>query len=911
MPRTKPLRRDDVQKRLLEGLGQAQAMLIAGSESARSFEHLLNLMLDVTQSEYGFVAEALQTPGGQAYLRTHALTNIAWDEATRALYDAHRLGGMEFRNLNTLFGAVLRTGEALIANEAPSHHQAGGVPAGHPPLHTFLGLPLKVAGKLTGMIGVANRPGGYTAELVEWLEPFGAVCGGMILAYRTRAQKLELERERTAFFENSAALLAVASTEGQFLRVNQALCEALGYSAEELCSVPYLTFVHPDDLEKAQRHVGALVAGQAALDNLELRCRTKAGSYRWLSWIAPPAAPGSNVLFASARDVTREKELFAEVERLALVARRTNNAVVITDRDGRIEWVNEGFTRLSGYTLAEAVGRRPSNFLHGPQTDRSVVGRMGLARQSGRSFCEEVVNYRKDGQPYWVEIEVQPVMNEHGSVDHFMAVEVDITERKTAEKTRAEYVAQLEATTHELESARQRAEEASRAKSEFLAVMSHEIRTPMNGVLGMARLLLETDLAPAQREMAETVMASGESLLSILNDILDFSKIEAGRMDLEQIAYELEPVLESVVDLMQPVAEARGVHLVFWFDPALATHRVGDPMRLRQIVLNLVSNAIKFTSQGLVSLRAGPAGGGLGRLRIEVEDQGIGIPAEKLPRLFRAFTQVDSSNTRRFGGTGLGLAIVKQLAELMQGSVAVRSEVGVGSVFTVELVQEPASATPLVAAVPPRCTPVPPVTVTGEEEFRAAVGQLLARLQESAGSAPQLPPVALTQPAPVWPLKSRWLLDSLYGSSSASAAPPAAAVPQLRFSGLRVLLVEDNPVNQRVGARLLEQLGCQVQVACDGVEALIIARRDPFDLIFMDFQMPEMDGCEATRRLRASTHCNRGTTIVALTAAATESDRRRCLDAGMDGFLTKPVTPAALTRVLQEYTGKGVLAPDT
>lgn len=1008
-----------VQRRLLEGLGAAQALYISGASPWDCFEHLLNLLLEITGSEFGFIGETQHTAEGKLYLRTHAISNIAWNEDTRALVERHRQKGLEFHNLNTLFGAVVRTGEAVLANDAAHHPEARGTPHGHPPLREFLGLPLKASGTVIGMIGIANRPGGFAEPFAESLAPFASVCAGLIVAYRSHALNRELQTEREAYFERSAGLLSVISTAGHFLRVNPALCEALGYPPNELCAEHFSKFVHPEDRAAMVAAHEALIEGKP-ISGFINRFLCKDGAVKWFSWDCPPPSPGSSTLYASARDVSHRIELFTEVERLALIARHTNNSVILTDPAGRIEWVNEGFTRISGYTLDEVKGRSPGSFLAGPETDSATSRLMGAARRAGKPFFVQVVNYAKSGRRYWLEIEAQPILDAKGRITHFMAIQLDITARKEAEaalrrsermfkdagemaqvgaweldletqrlvwsdevcrihevpldfrpelpsaidfyapearpvianaveratqtgetwdlelplitakerriwvraRGRAEYsggravrlygtfqditarraaaeanvlhVRELEAATRELESARQRAESASLAKSEFLAVMSHEIRTPMNGVLGMTRLLLDSGLSAEQHEMAETVMQSGESLLSIINDILDFSKIEARKMELDSIPYDLEQTLESALDLLHPGAHEKGVRLVFWFDPTLARQRMGDPGRLRQIVLNLLSNAIKFTPHGIVFLRALP--GERGRLRIEVEDEGIGIPAHHVETLFRPFSQLDSTPARRYGGTGLGLAIVRELTALMNGSVDVSSELGKGSLFSVE-VEQPARTNFFL-------TPGahPPVEVAGPPELARGISLLLDRLQSYASADPSLTPVELTAEDCEWPLKSRVLLDRLYGHRVPAALAGLAPDPGEKFSGVRVLLVEDNSVNQKVGARLLEKLGCHVDIAVNGNEALRLARRTPYDIVFMDCQMPEMDGFETTALFRQLDLPVSATPVVALTAAATENDRQRCLSSGMNGYLTKPVTLAALSQVRREHT---------
>jgi len=359
-----------------------------------------------------------------------------------------------------------------------------------------------------------------------------------------------------------------------------------------------------------------------------------------------------------------------ESRRLALVASRTNSGVVLTDTEWRVQWINDGFTRLFGFTLEEIRGRQPFTFMIGPETDPRTLEAMSQAGAAGRPHVGEILNYAKDGRKVWVELEVQPVRNEQGILTGFMGLQLDITQRKQ------------QAT--QLREAKEAAERANVAKSQFLAMMSHEIRTPMNGVIGMASLLLDSPLTPDQRESAETIRQSGQALLTIINDILDFSKIESGRLELDHTEFSLRDCVEGAVDVLGPAAAAKQLDLICEIPGDVPAMVRGDPVRLRQVLVNLVGNAVKFTERGevLVKVRVLAQSAPQVDVVFTVWDTGIGIPAEHMEKLFQPFSQVDASMTRRYGGTGLGLAICRRLVELMGGGISVESEVGRGSSFS-------------------------------------------------------------------------------------------------------------------------------------------------------------------------------------------------------------------------------------
>jgi len=649
-----------------------------------------------------------------------------------------------------------------------------------------------------------------------------------------------------------------------------------------------------------------------------------------------------------------ERRLGVEIDRFFTLS---PDGLAIVGWDGRFQRINPGFTRLFGYTLADLDGLSPLDLTHPDDADEQ---RRRVDRVQGGSTLKGLESRfrHKSGDYRWIEWSAVPVPESRANY----AVARDVTGTRTAR-------AQLQA-------AKEAAEAANRAKSDFLANMSHEIRTPMNGILGMTGLALDTDLTPEQRLFIEAVDESARSLLGIVDDVLDFSRMQVGRLALGSTAFDLEDSLGESLRTLAARAAEKGIDVVYEQAATVPARLVGDPARLRQVLVNLVGNAIKFTERGEIVISMGVAkrSDDAVALSISVRDTGIGIDDDAKVRIFEAFAQADTSATRRFGGTGLGLAISSQLVEMMNGRLTVESEPGVGSVFSftaelaaagpseaeaksaakalkrrsVLLVDNSTAARQALAAYIRRWGGQP----VAVESAKAALGE--ARRAHAAGrgfdlviSDAHMRPIdgielalklaegdEFGEPETVLiglagraseqaraaelgigayvarPVLPGDLLDALTNHARRRPAAAHAAPAQAREArrprwGLRVLLVEDNKVNQMLAVALLTKRRHDVTVADDGRQAVDLVGRSEFDVVLMDVQMPEMDGLEATRLIRQmETSSARRIPIIAVTAHTMEEDRQACLDAGMDDYVRKPIDPEELEAAIERWTGE-------
>ncbi|ABD01500.1 sensory box histidine kinase/response regulator [Synechococcus sp. JA-2-3B'a(2-13)] len=837
----------------------------------------------------------------------------------------------------------------------------------------------------------------------------------------------ESEERYRDLFENATDLIQSVDAEGHFLYVNRAWKETLGYDEAQVYQMTLFDILHPDCREHCQALFQKLLAGEK-LERVETAFLTATGETVWLEGnVSCRFEDGVMVATRGIfRNITEQKKAAEELERqnrraqllanLSLKIRESLDiaeiletavteiqALLKADRvlvyrfqpDGSGIISNEktqpGIPSLLGEVIedpcfqekyaqlysqgrvrvvsdVESEGLEPCylELLQKMQVRANMVVPLFLEQQLWGLLLAHQCSGPRQWQPFEMEL-LSQLANQIG---------IALTQAALLERERKRSL--------ELEQARKAAEQAAQAKSSFLATMSHEIRTPMNAVLGMTGLLLETPLNAEQRDFVETIRISGDALLTLINDILDFSKLEAGEMELEILDFDLRSCLEEVADLFAPTAHAKGLELAVLMPPEVPRYLRGDASRLRQILNNLVSNAIKFTHQGEVVIQAEvlQETATHAHLKLSVRDTGIGIPAAAQSKLFQPFSQVDASTTRKYGGTGLGLAICKQLTELMGGTISLQSQEGQGSTFSVELTLErqpyvqqlsqPSARIPVdlqgkrLLAVDDnatnrkilRCQATTWGMVVEEAEnayqamdkLRQAVREgrpfplavLDMQMPEVDGETlgrwikadPQLAETQLVMMTSlglgehsrraaeigfaaylVKPVKQSRLQEALVmalGKSSGLSTSLLGMSPVLPQTtpredrprqSLRILLAEDNPVNQKVALRQLESLGYKADVVANGQEVLDLLQKVSYDLILMDCQMPVMDGYEATRRLRQQERrSGHRTVVIAITANAMQEDRERCLQAGMDDYLSKPVLKEDLQRLLNHWS---------
>ncbi len=799
---------------------------------------------ELTGSKFGFIGEV--SPAGR--FDTIAISNPGWDACKMPGSKATRL--IKHMKIRGIWGKVLKDEQSLIVNDPAACPSRVGTPEGHPPITSFLGVPLKQRDKTIGMIGLANKESGYDQADQQATEALSVSFVEALSRNRAEEALLESEIKYRELVQNANSIIFRMDTEGKFTFVNEFTQEFFGFTEDELLGKSLVGTIVPE-ADKSGRDLAAMIG-----------------------------------------EITVHPERYANNE-------------------------NE--------------------------------------------------NMRKNGERVWVAWTNKAILDENGNVREILCIGNDITYRKRAEEALVE--------------AKIAAEAANDAKSEFLANMSHEIRTPMNGVIGMTGLLLDTELSQEQQDYANTVRTCANSLLSIINDILDFSKIEAGKLDLEIIDFDLRTTVEDVTEMMGASAEEKGIEFAVAIDHDVPALVKGDPGRLRQIVINLVGNGIKFTESGEVFLRASlvEEDDTHAVTRFTVSDTGIGIPPEIVDSVFESFSQVDASMSRRYGGTGLGLTISKQLVERMGGQIGVESEEGKGATFWFTVIFEKRKGAALderkerlnlkgrrILIVDDNATArfvlreqlaswgcdVEEVN-SGEEALDALSyafeedhpyeiaildmmmpgmdGETLGMKIKADPKISETMLVILTSMGLRGDTKrlkemgfSAYLTKPIKGSELQDCLQMVTGdqreekekrpkslvtkhtVSENRKKQIRILLAEDDMTNQRVALRIIDKFGFGADAVSNGKEAVNALKMIPYGLVFMDVQMPEMDGLEATKAIRSgqSGAIDPDIPIIAMTALVMKGDRESCLEAGMNDYISKPIEPGDLLNSIEKWLAK-------
>jgi PAS domain S-box-containing protein len=638
---------------------------------------------------------------------------------------------------------------------------------------------------------------------------------------QSKEDKLNFSAEFEKFFSLSFDMLCIAGVDGYFKKLNHAFEKVLGYSEEELLAKPFLDFVHADDLQATLKEVEKLAKGIPTI-HFTNRYYCKDETVKILDWTCT-SDPETGMIYAAAKDVTEEIKKNEVINKLSLVAQSTENGILIANTDGIVEWVNDGFTRITGYSSAEILGKTPSSVMLGSNTNMETINYAIKKQEAREPFYIEVLIAHKRGKAVWISVVNTPVKEENELKGKHIEIISDITEKKKTE--------------FQLIRAKEIAEQSAKVKEQFLANMSHEIRTPMNSIIGFTDLLIHTKLNSDQQDSVNAIRQAGENLTVIINDILDFSKIEAGKLNIEQTPFSFSEVIKTIKSFFTLKAQQKNIKLILNIDHKIPEALIGDAVRLDQVLINLVSNALKFTSKGWVEVSAELKSIAEKRciIQFKVEDTGIGIPKDKLDMVFQSFTQASSDTTRKYGGTGLGLTIVDQLVKLMGGTLHLKSNEGTGTLFSFTLEFEQGNKDDIIFSNK--------VNISAEENS---------------------------------------------------------------LEGMKILLCEDNEMNQRLVEKIIrKQWNAELDIAPNGKVGFELFKKNTYAIILMDVQMPEMDGFETTRRIRKYRDKGKAQVpIMAMTADALVEERKKCFEAGMNEYLSKPFKQGELLSKILLLTGK-------
>lgn len=796
-------------------------------------------------------------------------------------------------------------------------------------------------------------------------------------AERALSRSEELFR---TFMDYCPALVFLKDSEGRYVFVNTTWTAFFGRDSQQTRGKTDVDIWPLDTAEQLIANDRRVLAEDKALEFSEVTPDKDGKNHNWLVVKFPVFDAACNRLVGGvAMDVTEhrriEEAMHESEERFRSIFEDSPLGIAVSDSlTGRIYEANSRFAEIAGRTKEEMVAIDWMSITH-PDDIQEDLDNMALLNAGKIHGFNMQKRYRRpDGSYVWINMTIAPITVEDKIHPRHLCMIEDITDRKKAETMLLETNRDLTEATARANAMTEQAEAATRAKSQFLATMSHEIRTPLNAMIGMAGLLLDTKLDAEQRECSETIRSSGEILLSLINDILDFSKIEAGRMELENQPFDLAQCVDEAIDLVNQNAAKKGLELICQMEGDLPSRFIGDVARLRQVLVNLLNNAVKFTEKGevVVSWSGERCDNDRYQLHFVVQDTGLGIPADRLHRLFQSFSQVDSSTNRRFGGTGLGLAICERLCRLMEGRMWVESSgiPGEGATFhftiqvseapdhkppderrvrdaailagrSILIVEDNQTARNMLIARARHWAMLPTAVSSGPEaldiirrkgRFDVAILDLQMPEMDGLTLAGEITSIAAVQAMPLIlaysashtvtnaegacfagrlrkPIKIARLHDVLCAviarktsgtERRTDADAKDSCVSTSPHPLLRVLLAEDNPVNQKVALRMLTKAGCRADVVANGLEAVQALDRIRYDVVLMDCQMPEMDGYEATRviRLREEKEGRPPIHIVAMTAHAAQGDREQCLAAGMNEYLSKPVRMHDLAQVL-------------
>ena len=783
------------------------------------------------------------------------------------------------------------------------------------------------------------------------------------------------QRDRDRFFNLSVDMICIGTLNGRFDRINPAVVKTLGYSEDLFISRPFFDFIHPDDRESSMAEFQKLATGETVA-GFECRFAHSSGHYLNITWTATPVV-SEGLFYAVGRDTTGHRAMVDRLresrEQIRAIVETAVDAIITIDEKGIIRLFNPAACRIFGYGENEAMSRNVNMLMPAPHQSRHkeyIRSYLKTGRTNVIGTGREVQGLRKDGSVFPMDLSISQMDLEGRKM--FTGILRDISDRKKIEQA--------------LLKAKEEAVVASRAKSEFLASMSHEIRTPLNAIIGMAELLGDTELTEEQKKYVNVFQLAGENLLFIINDILDLSKIEAGRIELEKITFSIRELVENVCEITAFKAHEKNIELSCWVDPKLPEFIEADPVRIRQVLINLLGNAVKFTEKGEVVLKmeapktgVDAAAAHMGTQTVDfcftISDTGIGIPTEKLETIFERFCQVDASTTRKYGGTGLGLTICKRLVEMMGGAISVQSRVGGGTTFSVFLnfpvarVKSPKYMEDTVLLEGVRALVVDDNAtnrlilskmIQGWKMIVSEVDSGKAALDEMdradrAGLKPDLvildghmpemdgfetishlrkhdsfkrtPIVMLASDNRrgdiqksrslgvssflVKPAKRNELKKAIHkalGKPHQSAPTSGEAEKSVVIqSSLHILLTDDSADNRLLVRTFLTKAGHRVTEAENGREALDLFVAGRFDLVFMDVQMPVMDGYQATNAIRQWEKENKAlkTPIIALTAHAFKKDAEKSFAAGCDAHLSKPLKKQTLLKTVAAFMAKG------